>query len=105
MLKIILLFWCSFLLFTPTVFGEPIGSVPNIKDQDFVIERYVTGIESSPTTMAFVGNDILVLQKHDGKVRLIRDGHIDKAVLDVSVTNIGEQGMLGIVTSGSTVYL
>ncbi|MBM3894895.1 MAG: hypothetical protein FJ359_00455 [Thaumarchaeota archaeon] len=55
--------------------------------------------------MAFVGNDILVLQKHDGKVRLIRDGHIDKAVLDVSVTNIGEQGMLGIATVDSTVYL
>ena len=93
------------MLFTPTVFGEPTSSVPIIKDQDFVVERFVTGIESSPTTMAFVGNDILVLQKHDGKVRLIRDGQIDKAVLDVSVTNIGEQGMLGITNVGSTVYL
>jgi glucose/arabinose dehydrogenase len=93
------------MLFTPTVFGEPTGSVPIIKDQDFVVERFVTGIESSPTTMAFVGNDILVLQKHDGKVRLIRDGHIDKAVLDVSVTNVFEQGMLGITTVGSTVFL
>jgi glucose/arabinose dehydrogenase len=105
MIKIILLFWFSFLFFTPTVFGESIGSVPSIKDQDFVIERYVTGIESSPTTMAFVGNDILVLQKHDGKVTLIRDGHIDKVVLDVSVTNYFEQGMLGITTVASTVYL
>jgi len=103
--KIILLLWCSLMLFTPTVFGEPTDSVPIIKDQDFAVERFVTGIESSPTTMVFVGNDILVLQKHDGKVRLIRDGHIDKVVLDVSVTNIGEQGMLGITNVGSTVYL
>jgi len=105
MLKIILLLLCPFFLFTGSVLGDPVGSVPTIKDQNFVIERYVTGIENSPTTMAFVGNDILVLQKHDGKVRLIRDGHIDKAVLDVSVTNIGEQGMLGIATVDSTVYL
>src|SRR3989344_6054079 len=105
MQKIILLLWCSLMLFTPTVFGEPAGSVPVIKDQDFVVERFVTGIESSPTTMTFVGNDILVLQKHDGKVRLIRDGHIDKVVLDVSVTNIGEQGMLGITNVGAAVYL
>lgn len=105
MLKIILLLLCPFSLFIASVFGEPVDSVPTIKDQDFVVERFVTGIESSPTTMAFVGNDILVLQKHDGKVRLIRDGQIDKAVLDVSVTNVFEQGMLGITTVGSTVYL
>jgi glucose/arabinose dehydrogenase len=105
MLKIILLLLFFFSVITASAFGAPVGSVPIIKDQDFVVERFVTGIESSPTTMAFVGNDILVLQKHDGKVSLIRDGHIDKAVLDVSVTNIGEQGMLGITTVGSTVYL
>jgi glucose/arabinose dehydrogenase len=105
MSKIILLF-CSLLLFSQVAFGEPVGSKPTIKDEDFILERFVSGIPNSPTTMAFIGDDILVLQKNDGQVRLIRDGELyDEAVLDVSVTNIGEQGMLGITTVGSTVYL
>ncbi|MEK6877019.1 MAG: hypothetical protein AABZ49_00125, partial [Thermoproteota archaeon] len=56
------------------VFGEPTSNDPVLKDPDYVVEKFVSGIENSPTTMAFVGDDILVLQKTDGKVRLIRDG-------------------------------
>lgn len=56
--------------------------------------------------MAFIGNDILVLQKNDGKVRLIRDGVLqERPVLDASVANAGEQGLLGITTAGTFVYL
>ena len=83
------------------VFGEPV-----LKDQDYVVEKFVLGIENSPTTMAFVGDDILVLQKTDGKVRLVRDGILQVApVLDVNVRGLGEQGMLGITVVGSSVYL
>ena len=83
------------------VFGEPV-----LKDQDFIIEKFVSGIENSPTTMAFVGDDILVLQKADGKVRLVRDEVLQvEPVLDVNVRGLGEQGMLGITTVGSSVYL
>lgn len=83
------------------VFGEPI-----LKDQELIVEGFVSGIENSPTTMAFVGDDILVLQKTDGKVRLVRDGVLQvEPVLDVNVRGLGEQGMLGITTAGSSVYL
>lgn len=83
------------------VFGEPL-----LKDQDLVIEKFVSEIPHHPTTMAFVGNDILVLTKNDGQVHLIRDGKLqDKPVLDVKITNRAEQGMLGITTVGSAVYL
>ncbi|HEY7734631.1 MAG TPA: PQQ-dependent sugar dehydrogenase [Nitrososphaera sp.] len=69
------------------------------------VETFVEAI-SGPTTMAFAGNDILVLQKNDGKVRLVRDGVLQmEPVLDVNVANEGEQGLLGIAVSGSTVYL
>ncbi|MCI0559730.1 MAG: PQQ-dependent sugar dehydrogenase [Nitrososphaera sp.] len=79
---------------------------PAIKDEDFAITRYVSGIENGAVSMAFMGEDILVLQKDDGKVRLIRDGRLQvDPVLDVAVTNAGEQGMLGIATVNSTVYL
>ncbi|MCI0557566.1 MAG: PQQ-dependent sugar dehydrogenase, partial [Nitrososphaera sp.] len=80
---------------------------PAVNDPDFVIQKFVSGIGNSPTTMAFVGaNDILVLQKDDGKVRLVRDGVLlSKPVLDANVTAVQEQGMLGITAVGSTVYL
>jgi glucose/arabinose dehydrogenase len=88
------------------VFGEPTSNDPVLKDPDYVVEKFVSGIENSPTTMAFVGDDILVLQKTDGKVRLIRDGVLQtEPVLDVSVRGFAEQGMLGITVVDSSVYL
>ena len=88
------------------VFAEPTFNDPVLKDQDYVIEKFVSGIENSPTTMAFVGDDILVLQKTDGKVRLIRDGVLQiEPILDVNVRGLGEQGMLGITAVDSSVYL
>ena len=79
---------------------------PSVKDSDFVVERYVTGIPGSPTTMAFEGKDILVLSKVSGQVHLIRDGVLqEKPVLQENVTSVGEQGMLGIATLGNKVYL
>lgn len=87
-------------------FAEPTGDMPTVSDHDFTVVKYVSGIPNSPTTMAFVGNDILVLQKTDGQVRLIHDGALQaRPVLDASVANRGEQGMLGIAASGSKVYL
>lgn len=89
-----------------SIVGEPAFSEPILKDQDYVVEKFVSGIENSPTTMAFVGDDILVLQKTDGKVRLIRDGVLQETpVFDVNVRGLAEQGMLGITTVDSSVYL
>ena len=77
-----------------------------IKDSDFVVQKFVSGIAGGPTTMAFEGNDILVLQKVDGKVRVAHNGVLqEKPVLDENVTGEGEQGMLGITTVGKKVYL
>lgn len=79
---------------------------PSVKDNNFVVEKYVTGICCSPTTMAFEGNDILVLSKVSGQVHLFRDGVLQKEpVLQENVTSEGEQGMLGITTVGTKVYL
>ncbi len=71
-----------------------------------MIQKYVGGICCSPTTMAFEGNDILVLSKSSGQVHLIKNGILqEKPVLQENVTSIGEQGMLGIATIGKKVYL
>ena len=85
----------------PDAFSEPILHV-----QDLVVEKYVSNLCCMITTMTFVENDILILQKSDGVVRLIQDGVLqDKPVLDVNVDSIGEKGMLGITSVGSSVYL
>jgi len=77
-----------------------------VQDSNLIVEQFVTGIEGFPTSMTFVGSDILVLQKNDGKVALIRDGFLeDDHVLDVSVNSFSERGLLGIESIGNTVYL
>ncbi|TBR25049.1 MAG: quinoprotein glucose dehydrogenase, partial [Candidatus Nitrosotenuis sp.] len=55
-------------------FAQDADSGPKINDPNLTVEVFAKGIPGSPTTMTFVGNDILVLQKSDGQVRLIRNG-------------------------------
>ncbi len=100
-MKIKLILVLAFFLFEILpAFGEPI-----LKDEDLVVKKFVSNL-SHPTTIAFVGNDMLVLQKDDGKVRHISNGMLqEKPVLDVSVSNDSERGLLGITTVDSTVYL
>jgi len=78
---------------------------PSIKDDNFIVQKYVTEICCSPTTMTFEGKDILILQKDSGNVILIRDGKQQNSTVHENITNTGEQGMLGITTVGSKVYL
>jgi glucose/arabinose dehydrogenase len=88
------------LLVPSSAFADPI-----LEDNRLAAENFVSGIDRA-TSMVFIGDDILVLQKDDGKVRLVRDGILQsRPVLDANVANAGEQGMLGIANVGSTVYL
>ena len=90
-----------FTILSVSAYGEPA-----LKEDDFVVQKFVSGIPNGPTSMAFEGKDILVLQKTDGEVRLIHNGVLqEKPVLDENVTSEGEQGMLGITTVGTKVYL
>ncbi len=99
-------FWLIFVFILSGVVMIPSYAEPVINDTGFVIQKYVTGICCSPTTMAFEGNDILILSKTSGEVHLFRNGVLqDKPVLQENVTSIGEQGMLGITTVGTKVYL
>jgi len=83
------------------VFDEPTLNV-----KDLIVEEYVSDLCCMITTMTFVGDDILFLQKSDGQVRLIQNGTLQtEPVLDVNVNSEGEKGMLGITSVGSSVYL
>jgi len=108
--KVFLLALCMSMSFLP-VFGSHTGNNespgPVMYEQSLTVERYVKeGIPNSPTTMAFVGDDILVLERYTGLVRLVRDGQLSPwPVLDVSVAKDGERGMLGITTIENDAYL
>jgi len=76
----------------------------SIVDTDFRIEEYTSGL-SQPTTMAFLGDNIIVLEKNSGKVLLIQDGQInDKPLLDFNVNSYWESGLLGVTVNGNDVY-
>ncbi len=84
----------------PDAFSEPI-----LYDENLILEEYAKGIGWGYTTMTFVGDDILLLQKL-GSVNLIRNGVIqEEPILEVNVNPIRESGLLGITSVGNTVYL
>jgi len=81
-------------------FAEPV-----LYDENLILQVYARDIGWGYTTMTFVGDDILLLQKL-GEVSLIRDGIIQKEpVLEIDVNPIRESGLLGVTSVGSTVYL
>ena len=83
--------------------GVPLQA--KVNDDNFKVEEFVTGLKQ-PTQMAFIGNDMLVLEKNQGKVRLVREGILQpEPVLDVEVGTNNESGLLGIAVVDSSVYL
>ncbi|HEX6068016.1 MAG TPA: PQQ-dependent sugar dehydrogenase [Nitrososphaera sp.] len=78
------------------------GDMPTLRDDALRVELVVEGLEM-PTSMRFLDeNNIIVLQKNDGEVRLVSDGElVEEPLLQVDVENLAEQGLLGIaVTPG-----
>ena len=87
----LLLLWVG-LFFPCSAAGSPVA-----RDLSLVITEVASGL-SAPTTMTFIGpQDILVLQKNDGRVRRVIAGVLQPdPVLDVAVDGDSERGMLGI---------
>jgi aldose sugar dehydrogenase len=79
--------------------ASPKGKTPTIisNNSDLKIELVYKGLEY-PSNMVFLNStDILVLEKNNGQVRLVRDGVIQEdPVLDVTVSTEDESGLLGI---------
>jgi len=77
-----------------------------IYDDDYYIEKFADGFEW-PTNMEFIGEDILILEKSNGKVIRVHENGLryTEEVLDVSVGFAGESGMLGIESTDNHFYL
>ena len=96
-LKIIIIS-CMLVLVTGLLFQYqlPIAFAQSVNDKSLKIESFVEGL-NSPTSMAFLdSNNILVLEK-DGLVRLISNGQLQpQPVLEIPVDSQSERGLLGI---------
>jgi aldose sugar dehydrogenase len=70
---------------------------PALVDKNLVVRTVVGGL-TTPTTMAFLGaNDLLVLEKNTGKVQRVINGVIQPTpALDLAVNFASERGLLGI---------
>jgi aldose sugar dehydrogenase len=95
-----------FTMITLTFFNSLIQTVyaqPTVVDDDLDVEAAVEGV-SSPTGMAFLDdNNILVLEKR-GNVRLVANGILqERPILQVQVSAEGESGLLGVAIANGTV--
>ena len=83
-----------------------VHALPIIYDDDYIVEKFATGLEF-PTTMTFVGDEILVLEKNTGKVILIQDNGVsyNEPALVVPVNFQQEAGLLGIASTSNHIYL
>ena len=79
---------------------------PIISDDNLIVKKFSMGLEY-PTTMCFIGDDMLVLEKNTGKVIRIKDNgvHYNEPVLDVAVDAHWESGLLGITCISNHVFL
>ena len=87
----------NFNLFDEAIAQQQEEEQPIIKDPNLEAELVVDGL-FWPTSMAFIdNNNILVLEKDHGTVRLISNGSLqEEPVLEVDVNTKAERGLLGI---------
>jgi glucose/arabinose dehydrogenase len=87
----------------PTSGADGAGSIhlqapggPSLVDRRLRLDTVVGGL-FTPIGVAFLGsNDLLVIEKNTGKVLRVVDGEVTATVLDLSVNNFSERGLLGI---------
>ena len=82
-----------FIIIIGTLSLSQVYALPTIYDDDYIYEKFVDGL-NGPVAMAFVGDDILVLEKNTGKIFRIQDNGTPytEPVLDVTVSSYWEGG-------------
>ena len=86
--------------------GEVAYAEPVLNDPGLEFDVFVSDLCCGVTSMEFVSDDELLVLQKGGKVRLVRDGVLQKEpVLSVETQPIRESGLLGITSVGSTVYI
>lgn len=71
---------------------------PSLSDPNLKVETIATGFDF-PTSIAFLGDDILLLEKNTGIVFRVVDGNFTNQVIQLNVSFKDERGLLGIAVS------
>lgn len=80
------------------------SNLPSVNDPSLKVEKVVEGL-SEPTSMVFVGNDIIITQKNDGNVQFVVDGELQSApVLTFDVETASERGLLGVAHANDKLF-
>src|SRR5690606_27396447 len=79
-------------------------NLPEISDSRLKVEKVIEGLDL-PTSMTFIGlDDILILEKESGAVRLVSNGQLqEEPVLELAVESDSERGLLGIAVQDNNV--
>ena len=76
-----------------------------ITDPNFVIEEYISGLKY-PVMIDFLDEQIIVIEKDLGNVRMIKDGIlISEPILNLEVSKTIEEGLIGVLVSENNVFL
>jgi glucose/arabinose dehydrogenase len=80
----------------------PDSNPPSFSDESLNAEKVITGLES-PTSMAFLDHDDIIILEKNGRVRLVSNGALQpNPIFSVAVRNDSEQGMLGVAIANIT---
>ena len=76
-----------------------------VKDTNLIVEEYVAGLKL-PVMIDFIGDDMLVIEKAEGTVRIIKDGVlISEPLIKLEVSSTAEEGLVGILVDDDDIYL
>jgi glucose/arabinose dehydrogenase len=78
----------------------PDSDLPVVRDASLRVEKVIQGL-SAPTSMTFLDrDDLLIVQKDNGRVRHVSNGALQPAsLLEVSVRSNSERGLLGLAVA------
>ena len=76
-----------------------------IKDSNLIVEEYLSGL-NLPVMIDFIGEHMLVVEKDEGTVKIIKDGVlISEPILQLEVSNASEEGLIGILVQNNDVFV
>jgi glucose/arabinose dehydrogenase len=94
-----LIIFATILLVIQLIPNKSLNAEPIMNNTNFTVER-IFAKNFEPSTMTFLGqDDLLILDRDEGKVYRVTDGIQSGPLLDVNVGTDGYRGLLGVVAT------
>ena len=75
-----------------------------IKDQDFIVKEFVSGLKF-PVLIDFIEKDMIIIEK-GGKVKIVKDGILqEKPIHEFEVSKTIEEGLIGVLVKENEIFL